>query len=86
MLLKVLEELYNREPKLRDCEMREIMQRMRDEDGGLLFCFSKRNTTGMLLLEDQIQSWINSTTKKKKKERTKKDDMEDGLISTHKNA
>jgi hypothetical protein len=86
MLLKVLEELYNREPKLRACEMREIMRRMRDEDGGLLFCFSKRNTTGMLLLEDQIQSWINSTTKKKKKERTKKDDMEDGLICAHENA
>ncbi len=66
-LLEVLEELYNQEPKLRSCEMREIMQRMRDEDGGLLFCFAKQNTTGMLLLEDQIQSWINSTTKKKKK-------------------
>ena len=83
--MKVLEELYNWEPKLRICEMREIMWRMRDKDGGLLFCFSKQNTTGILILEDQIQSLINSTMKKKK-ERTKKDDMEDGLICTHKNA
>jgi hypothetical protein len=40
-LLEVLEELYNREPKLHSCKMREIMQRMRDKDGGLLFCFAK---------------------------------------------
>jgi hypothetical protein len=39
--LEVLEELYNREPKLCSCEMREIMWRMKDEDGGLLFCFAK---------------------------------------------
>jgi hypothetical protein len=32
------------------------------------FCsrLSKRNVTGVLLTEDQIQSWINSRTQKKK--------------------
>jgi hypothetical protein len=85
-LLEVLEELYNWEPKLRSCETRELMRRMRDKYGGLLFCLAKQNTTGMLLLEDQIQSWINSTMKKEKKQRTKKDVTEDGLIRAHEDA
>lgn len=66
-LLRVLEELYILEPKLRASEMRACMRTMLDEqDGGLLFCWSKRSTTGILLTEDQIQSWINTRTQKKK--------------------
>jgi hypothetical protein len=61
--------LYNFEPKLRANEMRERMRAMRDTDGGLLFCFSKRDITGGLLTDDQIQSWINSRTQKKKKKK-----------------
>ena len=57
---------------------------MRDDNGGLLFCYSKKSTTGMLLSEDQIQSWISSRTQKKKKKskgvRTKKDFVEDEMI------
>jgi hypothetical protein len=66
-LVEVLEELYSVEPKLRSSEMREHMRRMRDDNGGLLFCFSKKLTTGMLLSKDQIQSWISSRMQKKKK-------------------
>ena len=41
---------------------------MKDEnDGGLLFCWSKHNVTGLLLTEDQIQAWINLETHRKKK-------------------
>jgi hypothetical protein len=65
-LLEVLRELYDIEPKLTAKAMRERMRAMRDCDGGLLFCISKRQTTGMLLIEDQIQSWINSETKQRK--------------------
>jgi hypothetical protein len=83
-LVEVLEELYNMEPKLRACEMREHMRRMKDDDGGLLFCYSKKYTTGMLLSEDQIQSWISSRTQRKKKTtkgvRRKKDLVEDEMI------
>jgi hypothetical protein len=83
-LVEVLEELYSVEPKLRSSEMREHMRRMRDDNGGLLFCYSKKSTTGMLLSEDQIQSWISSRTQKKKKKskgvRTKKDFVEDEMI------
>jgi hypothetical protein len=67
-LIAVLLELYNEEPKLRSNEMRERMREMKDEnDGGLLFCWSKRDVTGLLLTEDQIQAWINSETQRKKK-------------------
>ena len=83
-LVEVLEELYSVGPKLRSSEMREHMRRMRDGNGGLLFCYSKKLTTGMLLSEDQIQSWISSRTQKKTKKskgvRTKKDFVEDEMI------
>jgi hypothetical protein len=47
--------------------MRDRMKSMKDpNDGGLLFCCSKRHTTGMLLTEDQIQGSIDSKTQKKK--------------------
>jgi hypothetical protein len=87
-LLEVLEMLYNFEPKLRANEMRERMRAMRDTDGGLLFCFSKRNITGGLLTDDQIQSWINSRTQKKKKKGkgtpTEKDLEQERLINKEK--
>jgi hypothetical protein len=83
-LVQVLEELYSREPKLRASEMREEMRRMRDSDGGLLFCYVKRDTNGMLLSDDQIQAWINSRTQKKKKQskgqQTEKDIEEARLV------
>jgi hypothetical protein len=83
-LMDALEEFFNREPKLRASEMREEMRRMRDTDGGLLFCYAKRDTSGMLLAEDQIQSWINSRTQKKKKgnrgQQTDKDIEENRLV------
>jgi hypothetical protein len=47
-------------------EMQDQMKAMRDDDGGLLFCFSKRFNTGLVLSIDQIQSWITSETQKKK--------------------
>jgi hypothetical protein len=65
-LLEVLRELYALEPKLRAQEMRDRMKGMRDDDGGLLFCYSKQLTTGLVLSIDQIQSWITSETQKKK--------------------
>jgi hypothetical protein len=84
-LLEILGELYELEPKLSAKAMKERMKAMRDDDGGLLFCWSKRLTTGMLLIEDQIQSWINSETKRKKKRAkgmpTEKDLEESRLIS-----
>ena len=65
-LLQVLRELYALVPKLRAQEMQDRMKEMRDEDGGLLFCYSKRFTTGLVLTFAQIQSWISSETQKKK--------------------
>jgi hypothetical protein len=65
-LVEVLRELYAIEPKLRAKEMRDQMKGMRDDDGGLLFCYAKRFTTGLVLSFDQIQSWITSETQKKK--------------------
>ncbi len=47
-------------------EMQDQMKAMRDDDGGLLFCYAKRFTTGLVLSFDQIQSWISSETQKKK--------------------
>jgi hypothetical protein len=70
--------------------MRERMRRMKDNNGGLLFCYSKKSTTGMLLSEDQIQSWISSRTQKKKKQLKgvgmKKDLVEDEMIQEVKTA
>jgi hypothetical protein len=89
-LVEVLEELYSIKPKLRASKIREHMRRMKDDNGGLLFCYSKKLTTGMLLSEDQIQSWISSRTQKKKKQskgvQTKKDLVEDEMIQEVKTA
>ena len=84
-LLQVLRELYVIEPKLRAQEMRDCMKDMRDDDGGLLFCYSKRFTTGLVLSIDQIQSWITSETQMKKKKnqkdsKTETEKMEEKLI------
>jgi hypothetical protein len=83
-LLEVLRELYAIEPKLRAQEMRDRMKEMRDVDGGLLFCYSKRFSTGLLLSIDQIQSWITSETQKKKASqkdsKTVKEQKEEELI------
>ena len=52
-LLDVLEELHTIEPKLRAREMRDRTKTMKDpDDGGLLFCFSKRRAAGVLLADD----------------------------------
>ncbi len=57
---------------------------MRDSDGGLLFCYVKRDRNGMLLSDGQIQEWINSRTQKKKKQtkgkQTEKDIEEARLV------
>jgi hypothetical protein len=82
-LIAVLMLLFDEEPKLRACEMRARMREMRDEDdGGLLFCWSKRNMTGLLLTDDQIQAWINSQTqtRKKKKGGFSKKDLEQARL------
>jgi hypothetical protein len=89
--VEVLEELYTIEPKLRACEMRDRMKTMKDpDDGGLLFCFPKRRTTGLLLAEDQIQGWITSRTQKKKNTskgtRTEKEKEEDLMIQERETA
>jgi hypothetical protein len=83
-LREVLEVLFNLEPKLRAKQMCEEMRKMHDSDGGLLFCYSKRTTNGLLLSEDQIQSWINTRTQKKKKknkEPSKKEQEQARLIA-----
>jgi hypothetical protein len=63
---------------------------MKDDNGGLLFCYLKKSTTVMLLSEDQIQSWISSRMQKKKKQskgvQTKKDLVEDEMIQEVKTA
>jgi hypothetical protein len=43
------------------------MKSMKEEAGGLLFCWLKQHMTGMLLTEDQMQSWINTETQRRKK-------------------
>jgi hypothetical protein len=42
------------------------MKAMQDDDGGLLFCYSKCFNTGLVLTINQIHSWITSETQKKK--------------------
>jgi hypothetical protein len=83
-LIQVLRELYVIEPKLRAQEMRDRMKDMREDDGGLLFCYSNRFTTGLVLSIDQIQSWITSETQKKKASqkdpKTEKENKEEKLI------
>jgi hypothetical protein len=67
-LLQELKTLFDIEPKLRPHEMKERMAAMIDPaDGGLFFCYSKRDTNGMLLSEDTIAQWISSETQKRKK-------------------
>ena len=67
-LIEALKMLYNVKPQLRASQFRDRLSKMRDpDDGGLLFCWAKRNTSGMLLTEDQIQGWINTETQKEKK-------------------
>jgi hypothetical protein len=66
-LLEILSQLDDLEPKLTAKAMKEWMKAMEDNDGGLLFCWSKCLATSMLLTEDQIQSWINTKTKEKVK-------------------
>jgi hypothetical protein len=68
-LVEVLDELYSMEPKLRESEMREHMRQMKDDNGGLLFCYLKKSTTGMLLSEDQIQSWIKVAERRRKSQK-----------------
>ena len=52
----------------RSNEIREQTRQMKIEnDGGLLFCWLKRNVIGLLLTEDQIQASINLETQRKKK-------------------
>ncbi len=54
------------------------------DDGGMLLGGSKRKNTGMMVADDQIQSWINSRTQKKKNaskgKRTQKEKEEDVMI------
>jgi hypothetical protein len=67
-LLQELKTLFDIEPKLRPHEMKERMAAMIDPaDGGLFFCYSKRDTNGMLLSEDTLSQWISSETQKRKK-------------------
>ncbi len=66
-LNETLKMLYAKEPKLTARQMRDEMSKMRDAKGGLKFSFAKRDTTGMLLSVDQIQSFISTSTQKKKK-------------------
>ena len=47
--------------------MREAMKNMRDDNGGLLFCYKKRRTNGLLLTEGQITSWVSTRTQEQKK-------------------
>jgi hypothetical protein len=80
---KMLVNLYNRRPKLTSTEMREEMRRMRAPDGGLLFSYRRRNSTGELLTVDQIQSWITIRSAKGKdnQEPTESDIEEQELVN-----
>ena len=85
-LNETLNMLYAKEPKLTARQMRDEMSKMRDAKGGLKFSFAKRDTTGMLLSVDQIQSFISTSTQKKKKVdkangvRSEKDVTEDRMV------
>jgi hypothetical protein len=63
-----------------------------DEKGGLKFSFAKRDTSGMLLSVDQIQSFISTSTQKKKKVdkangvRSEKEVTEDSMVQEVVNA
>ena len=52
--------------------MRTAMKNMRDDNGGLLFCYKKRRTNGLLLTEGQITSWVSTRTQEQKKKDKKK--------------
>jgi hypothetical protein len=91
-LNETLNMLYAREPKLTARQMRDEMFKMRDAKGGLKFSFAKRDTTGMLLAVDQIQSFISTCTQKKKKVdkangvRSEKEVTEDRMVEEVVNA
>jgi hypothetical protein len=91
-LNETLNMLYAKEPKLTARQMRDEMSKMRDANGGLKFSFAKRDTTGMLLSVDQIQSFISTSTQKKKKVekengvRSEKDVTEDRMVQEVVNA
>ena len=65
--LKILEELFFELPKLNAKRMQERMSVMLDTDGSLLCTHAKSGTTGILLSEEQINSWITRRTAKRKK-------------------
>ena len=67
-LKDVLVQLFNSDVKMNAKVMREAMKNMRDNNGGLLFCYKKRCTNGLLLTEGQITSWISTRTQDQKKE------------------
>jgi hypothetical protein len=85
-LNETLKMLYAKEPKLTARQMRDEMSKMRDAKGGLKFSFAKRDSTGMLLSVDQIQSFISTSTQRKKKVdkvngvRSKKEVTEDKMV------
>ena len=66
-LKDVLEHLFNSDVKMNAKAMREAMQNMRDDNSGLLFCYKKRRTNGLLLTEGQITSWVSTHTQEQKK-------------------
>ena len=78
-LVDILEDLYYQEPKLNAKAMKEVMSKMQDNDGGLLFSWKKRFINGLLLTESQITSWINIQTQKKKKKGSEKGPSENEL-------
>jgi len=63
-LVQELRILFDKRPKLNEYQMREALKAMRAEDGSLLFCYDNRDTTGMVISEEQIKSWIGSETKR----------------------
>jgi hypothetical protein len=63
----ILEKLYWIEPKLNAKQMRAQMAEMFDDDGTLLFTYAKEITTGILLTEEQINSWVTRRTAARKK-------------------
>ena len=66
-LKDVLVHLFNSDVKMNAKAMREAMKNMRDDNGGLLFCYKKRRTNGLLLTEGQITSWVSTRTQEQKK-------------------
>jgi len=89
-LLQELLKLFDNEGEEKKLTVKQFRDRMKmqidPEDGGLLFCYSKKDTNRKLLSEDSITQWINSETQKRRKQGKKKKNQDkiDNLVAEEK--